>query len=133
MSGTLINIIIQLIGGVIGGHAVGGVANNVSAGTTGNTIAGGLGGVAGGSLLTSMIPYLAARRGGFDIGALVGQPCRRRRIRRDSDRDRRRDHEQHEESLGHVSGEQIRIARTLLPLGAAADLAKVSKLPLREF
>jgi uncharacterized membrane protein YeaQ/YmgE (transglycosylase-associated protein family) len=59
MSGTLINIIIQLIAGAIGAHVVGGAAKDVGAGPTGNTIAGVLGGVAGGSLLTSVISMLS--------------------------------------------------------------------------
>jgi outer membrane lipoprotein SlyB len=59
MSGTLINLIIQLIGGAIGGNAVGGVAKNVTIGPAGNTIAGAIGGVAGGSILTALIPMLS--------------------------------------------------------------------------
>jgi hypothetical protein len=71
MSGALINIIIQLIGGAIGGNAIGKTAENMSAGPAGNTVAGALGGVAGGSLLTALIPYLAGGAAGVDVGALV--------------------------------------------------------------
>ena len=46
MSGTIINLIIQLIAGAIGGNAVGAAAKNVNLGTAGNTIAGALGGAA---------------------------------------------------------------------------------------
>ena len=35
MSGTIINLIIQLIAGAIGGNAVGAAAKNVNLGTTG--------------------------------------------------------------------------------------------------
>ena len=49
MSGTIINLIIQLIAGAIGGNAVGAAAKNVNLGTAGNTVAGAVGGVAGGS------------------------------------------------------------------------------------
>ena len=44
MSGTIINLIIQLIAGAIGGNAVGAAAKNVNLGTAGNTIAGAVGG-----------------------------------------------------------------------------------------
>ena len=73
MSGTILNIVIQLIAGAIGGNAVGAAAQNVSLGTGGNMIAGELGGLAGGSLLTSLIPMLSGAAGNMDIGALVGQ------------------------------------------------------------
>ncbi|SRR5271170_1223282 len=51
----------------------GGAAKNVTIGPTGNTIAGEVGGVAGGSLLTSLIPMLSGGAGGVDIAALAGQ------------------------------------------------------------
>ena len=60
MWATIINLIIQLIAGAIGGNAVGAAANNLSLGTGGNTVAGAVGGIAGGSLLTAFIPMLAA-------------------------------------------------------------------------
>ena len=44
MSGTIINIILQLIAGAIGGNAVGAAAQNVNMGTPGNTVAGAVGG-----------------------------------------------------------------------------------------
>jgi uncharacterized membrane protein YeaQ/YmgE (transglycosylase-associated protein family) len=47
MSGTLINLIIQIIAGVAGGHAVGATVKNFAFGATGNTIAGALGGAIG--------------------------------------------------------------------------------------
>ncbi len=40
MSGTMINLIIQLIAGAIGGDAVGAAAKNVNMGPTGNAAAG---------------------------------------------------------------------------------------------
>ena len=48
MSGTIINLIIQLIGGAIGGNGIGAAMKNVNLGPAGNTIAGALGGAAGG-------------------------------------------------------------------------------------
>jgi hypothetical protein len=73
MSGTLINLILQLIAGAIGGNAAGGLAKNVSLGGAGNTVAGAVGGVAGGSLLSSLIPMLSGGAGGLDISAMAGQ------------------------------------------------------------
>ena len=40
MSATIINLIIQLIAGAIGGNAAGAISKDVSLGTGGNTIAG---------------------------------------------------------------------------------------------
>jgi len=44
MSGTLVNLIIQLIAGVIGGNAAGKSLTNYDLGAVGNTIAGAIGG-----------------------------------------------------------------------------------------
>jgi uncharacterized membrane protein YeaQ/YmgE (transglycosylase-associated protein family) len=58
MSATLINLIIQLIAGVVGGNAVGAASQDLNSGTLGNTIAGAIGGVGGGQLLTALIPMM---------------------------------------------------------------------------
>ena len=73
MSATLINLIIQLIAGAIGGNAVGAGLKNFDLGTNGNTIAGALGGAGGGTLLTALLPILQGAAGGVDIGQLLGQ------------------------------------------------------------
>ena len=74
MSATLINLIIQIIAGAIGGNAVGAGIKNVDLGALGNTIAGAIGGAGGGTLLTALLPLLqGAAAGNVDIGALVGQ------------------------------------------------------------
>jgi hypothetical protein len=73
MSGTIINLIIQLVAGAIGGNAVGAGAKNLDIGTLGNTIAGAIGGAGGGTLLTSLLPLLQGAGSNLDIGALVGQ------------------------------------------------------------
>jgi hypothetical protein len=73
MSATLINLIIQLIAGAVGGNAVGAGVKNVNLGTLGNTIAGAIGGAGGGTLLTALLPLLQGAAGNVDIGALVGQ------------------------------------------------------------
>ena len=51
MSGPLINLIIQIVAGAIGGNAAGAALKDLNLGTRGNTIAGAIGGVAGGQLL----------------------------------------------------------------------------------
>jgi hypothetical protein len=48
MSGLLINLIIQIVSGAVGGNVVAGAAKNVDLGTLGNTIAGAIGGGVGG-------------------------------------------------------------------------------------
>ena len=73
MSETLINLIIQIIAGVGGGHAAGATVKNYTLGGIGNTIAGAIGGAAGGQLLQELVPTLASAASNVDIAALVGQ------------------------------------------------------------
>jgi len=73
MSSTLINLIVQLIAGALGGNAAGATMKNLDLGTLGNTIAGALGGAGGGTLLTALLPMLQGAAGNLDIGALAGQ------------------------------------------------------------
>jgi hypothetical protein len=73
MSATIINLIIQLIAGAVGGNAVGAASKDISLGTLGNTIAGAVGGVGGGQLLSALIPMLAGAGNNVDIGALASQ------------------------------------------------------------
>jgi hypothetical protein len=73
MSSTLINLIIQLIAGALGGNAAGATMKNLDLGTLGNTIAGALGGAGGGTLLTALLPMLQGAAGNLDIGVLAGQ------------------------------------------------------------
>ena len=52
---TIVNLIIQLIAGVVGGNAAGAALKDYNLGNLGNTIAGAIGGVgggAGGAILT---------------------------------------------------------------------------------
>jgi uncharacterized membrane protein YeaQ/YmgE (transglycosylase-associated protein family) len=72
MSGTLINLIIQIIAGVVGGHAVGATLQNYTLGMIGNTIAGAIGGAIGGQFLQEMAPAIAGAASNIDIGAIVG-------------------------------------------------------------
>jgi hypothetical protein len=66
MSGLLINLIIQIISGAVGGHVVAGAAKNIDLGTMGNTIAGAIGGGVGGQML-------ANSASAPDIGSIIGQ------------------------------------------------------------
>ena len=73
MSATIINLIIQLIAGALGGNAAGASMKNLDLGTLCNSIAGALGGAGGGTLLTALLPVLQGTAGNVDIGALIGQ------------------------------------------------------------
>jgi hypothetical protein len=72
MSGMLINLIVQIIAGAVGGNAAGAGLKDLSLGTLGNTIAGAIGGGVGGQILQAIIPAIAGAAGGVDIGGLVG-------------------------------------------------------------
>ncbi len=65
-------LIIQIIAGLLGGNAAGAGAKNLSLGTAGNSVIGGVGGLLGG-LLTSMMAGGGAGIdfSNLDIGALV--------------------------------------------------------------
>src|SRR5262249_56982293 len=73
MSGALVNLIVQILAGIAGGHAAGSTMKNFDLGALGNTIAGAVGGGVGGQLLQMLIPMLASGSGGVDIGSLIGQ------------------------------------------------------------
>ena len=76
MSGVVINLIIRLIAGALGGNLIGSELKNVDLGTIGNSIVG----AAGGTFLTTLIPLLArtasiiAQAAGAGVsGGIVGQ------------------------------------------------------------
>jgi hypothetical protein len=74
MSGTIVNLIIQLIAGAVGGNAAGSALKDYSLGGLGNTVAGAVGGVGLGQVLQALLPMLAGAAGGeFDVGAVIGQ------------------------------------------------------------
>jgi len=58
---TIINLIIQLIAGVVGGNAAGAALKDYNLGNLGNTIAGAIGGVGGGQILQALIPAIGPR------------------------------------------------------------------------
>jgi hypothetical protein len=73
MSATLINLIIQIVAGALGGNAAGAASKDMSLGTAGNTIAGAIGGGVGGQILTALLPMLSNAAGSVDVGTLLGQ------------------------------------------------------------
>jgi hypothetical protein len=73
MSAELVNLIVQILAGIAGGHAAGSTLKNIDLGARGNTIAGAVGGGVGGQLLQMLIPMLAGGAGGVDLGSLIGQ------------------------------------------------------------
>ena len=64
-------LLMQLIGGVVGGNAAGAVMKNHSLGTIGNSIAGLVGGGLGGQILNAVTGMGAG--GGMDIGSIISQ------------------------------------------------------------
>jgi hypothetical protein len=61
---SLLPIILQAVGGAVGGNIGGAAMKNSSLGGLGNTIAGALGGVGGGNILGALIPAVANVAGG---------------------------------------------------------------------
>jgi hypothetical protein len=73
MSGALSNLVLQLIGGVIGGVAACAVAGDFTIGQMGSVAVGALGGVGGGSLLTAFNPDISMTPNGLDAFVVTGQ------------------------------------------------------------
>ena len=69
MSGMLINLIIQIVSGAIGGNVIGAASRDMSLGAVGNSIAGAIGGGIGGQVLGAFIPLLANTARTIDVGA----------------------------------------------------------------
>jgi len=72
MSGSIVNLIIQLVAGAAGGNLAGSLLKQYNLGTLGNSIAGIVGGGLGGQLLGMLIGS-GASGGGMDLGSLVAQ------------------------------------------------------------
>ena len=72
MSGSIVNLIIQLVAGAAGGNLAGSLLKQYNLGTLGNSIAGIVGGGLGGQLL-GMLMGGGASGGGVDIGSLDAQ------------------------------------------------------------
>ncbi len=71
MSGAVINLLIQLISGAVGGNVAGAALKDYNLGTLGNSIAGIVGGVAAGQGLQAAGVDLAAMIGSGQIGTIV--------------------------------------------------------------
>ena len=69
MSGVILDLIMQIIGGAAGGNAIGAALKNLNLGTAGNTIIGAIGGGVGGQVLEHVVPLLGS--GNVDAGAIV--------------------------------------------------------------
>jgi hypothetical protein len=78
---SLVPILVQLVGGGIGGNVLGQIAKKLSLGTAGNSIVGAIGGWVL-TWIAGQVPGLSAlvkgaatagAAGGLDIGALAGQ------------------------------------------------------------
>jgi hypothetical protein len=72
MDANIVNLIIQIVAGLIGGTAVGSRMDNVNLGGLGNAIAGAVGGIGGGQILGALVPALSGTEG-MDLGAIIGQ------------------------------------------------------------
>jgi hypothetical protein len=70
MSGAIINLIIQLVAGALGGNAAGAAMKQYDLGTLGNSIAGIVGGGLGGQLVAALLGGGAAFSSGASGGAL---------------------------------------------------------------
>jgi hypothetical protein len=69
---NLTALIIQLIAGVLGGHAAGAAAKDINLGPLGNTIAGAVGGGGGGQILNAILGLGGTTAAsGMDIGSIV--------------------------------------------------------------
>jgi len=66
------NLIIQLLGGAVGGNLAGGLLKKISLGTVWNSIAGIVGGAGGGQLMNALGLFGAQPSGGLDIGSILG-------------------------------------------------------------
>lgn len=70
----MLDVIIQLASGAVGGNLAGKLLKDGSLGTIGNSVVGILGGGLGGQLLGMLSPELgeAAASGGMDIASILG-------------------------------------------------------------
>ena len=75
MSPAIINLLVQLISGAVGGNAAGKINKGFDLGTLVNSIVGALGGVGGGYLLSTLLPNLisTAEGAGFDVASIASQ------------------------------------------------------------
>jgi hypothetical protein len=68
---NIINLIISLVSGAVGGNAAGAAMKDKSLGVAGNSLAGILGGGVGGAILQALGLGGAAAGGGMDLQAII--------------------------------------------------------------
>jgi hypothetical protein len=68
---SLVTLIVQLVGGALGGNGAGALLKKLSLGTIGNSIVGILGGGLGGQLL-NLLGVAVPGGTGADIGGIIG-------------------------------------------------------------
>jgi uncharacterized membrane protein YeaQ/YmgE (transglycosylase-associated protein family) len=75
MTWDIINLLIQLLSGAVGGNIAGGLSRTGGMGAPANTLAGVVGGGIGGQILTALLGLATARTaaGGLDIQGFVSQ------------------------------------------------------------
>jgi uncharacterized membrane protein YeaQ/YmgE (transglycosylase-associated protein family) len=69
---NIINLIISLVSGAVGGNAAGAAMKEKSLGVAGNSLAGILGGGVGGAILQALGIGQAAAGGGLDLTSIIG-------------------------------------------------------------
>jgi hypothetical protein len=71
----IINLLIQLLSGAVGGNVAGNLSREGGLGPPGNTLAGAVGGGIGGQILSALLGLATARTaaGGLDIAGFVSQ------------------------------------------------------------
>jgi hypothetical protein len=71
----MINLLIQLLSGAVGGNVAGGLSRTGGLGAPGNTLAGVVGGGIGGQILSALLSLAAARNatGALDVPGFVSQ------------------------------------------------------------
>jgi len=71
----IINLLIQVLSGAVGGNVAGTLSREGGFGPPANTLAGAIGGGIGGQILTALLSLASARTaaGGFDLAGFVSQ------------------------------------------------------------
>jgi hypothetical protein len=69
---SVIGLLVELVGGAVGGNGIAAAAKNLDLGVLGNSLVGAIGGATGTSFLGIIIPALEAI-GHVDIATLAGQ------------------------------------------------------------
>lgn len=73
MERSVVDVVIEIIFGAIGGYVAGTAIRDLSLGTVGNLIASGIGGLVAGYSLRAGIPVLGSSAGGISFGVITSQ------------------------------------------------------------